>query len=213
VSTPRLGLFDASTAERWIRRFAPMATRGFRVALPAYGSRVRFDEIGRPIAVESEMLVDAAEDADASELRAEPADVAALLRALTADPPPHWNGIAWFRLPVAGDQRAWTLAAIREVEAGHVPAAQIATRAITRSNGASDIVVLNEGVADARAPVVRVFAQACSAADATSGWRVERMQDGWRFVADASSRLRAKTRTAIGWVRCANADSIRVESG
>ena len=210
VQNPSRGLFDADVAERWIRAFAPHARRGFRVALPAYGMRVRFGEDGRALAVESEMAVDAAATDDARELRAEPADVARLLARLAHDPPPNFHGIAWFRLPLPGDRRAWTIAALRDVISGRVPQARIGVEVVT-SGGASDLVVVNDGAADAPATSVRVSGNECKAGDAATGWRGEPIADGWRFVPDAVLYIRAGTKRAVGWVRCAGAVEARVE--
>lgn len=202
VQSPTHGLFDAVVAERWVRAFAPRAHKGFRVALPAYGSRVRFDENGRALAVENEMPVDAAADATARDLRVDPADVVALLASLDADPPPNWRGVAWFRLPIAADRRAWTLAAIGNVVAGRIPTAAFSASAIAREGGASDIVIANTGSAGSSAPIVTVRADACDAADGATGWRPERSVGGWRFVPDQTRWVRGGSRMAVGWVRC-----------
>lgn len=211
VRNPSDGLFDSALAERWIRVFAPHAHNGFRVALPAYGMRVRFDAGGRAVAVESEMTVDATTTSDAKELRAEPADVVRLLTHLAADPPPNWRGIAWFRLPLPGDKRAWTIAALRDVIAGHVPESRLGVDVVASGNGASDLFVVNDGAADAKAFPLRITGSACVAGDAARGWHGEAVADGWRFVPDADLRIRAGTRRAVGWVRCAGAAHARVE--
>ncbi len=211
VQSPAHGLFDAVVAERWIRAFAPRAGKGFRVALPAYGSRVRFDENGRPLAVENEMLVDAAADATARDLRVHPAEVVALLAALETDPPSNWRGVAWFRLPVAADRRAWTLAAIGDVVAGRTPRAAFSASAIAREAGASDIAIANIGSAGASAPIVAVRAKACEAADGAIGWRPERSVGGWRFVPDQTRWVRGGSRMAVGWVRCDEAAVVTID--
>ncbi|HEY0232874.1 MAG TPA: DUF3142 domain-containing protein [Dokdonella sp.] len=211
VQDPAHGLFDAALAERWIRAFAPHTRNGFRVALPAYGARVRFGDDGRALAVESEMKVDAADAGDARELGVEPADVVGLLERLAANPPPQWQGVVWFRLPLPGDRRAWTLAALREVIAQRVPSAQISAIAVTRANGASDIFVINRGVADARVKSLVVDGDGCSSGDTALGWRAERIAAGWRFTPGAAQRLPAGVRRAVGWLRCARIESTRIE--
>ena len=211
VQDPAHGLFDANLAERWIRAFAVHARKGFEVALPAYGTRVRFGEDGRVAAVESEMTVEAANADDARELGVEPADVVGLLARLGANPPPAWRGVVWFRLPVPGDRRAWTLAALREVIAGRVPLPRIVASAVTRPNGASDIFAANEGDADAPARSLVVDGDACTAGDAATGWHGERAAKGWRFAPASSLRLPAGARRAVGWVRCARIDAVRIE--
>jgi hypothetical protein len=211
VQDPARGLFDAALAERWIRAFAAHARKGFDVALPAYGARVRFGEDGRATAVESEMTVEAANADDARELGVEPADVVGLLARLAASPPPFWRGVVWFRLPVPGDRRAWTLAALREVIAGRVPSIHISATAVARANGASDIFVANDGDADAPVQPLVVDGDACTAGDAAMGWRGERAATGWRFAPTRALRVPAGARRAVGWVRCARIDDTRIE--
>jgi len=172
---------------------------------------VRFDEAGAPVAVENEMTVDAAASADAREFVVEPADVAALLRALEADPPPHWSGVAWFRLPTADDRRAWTLAAMRSVIAGRVPDARLSPLALLRGNGVSDVFQINDGDADANARALRVVGATCASGDATEGFRLERERDGWRFVPSGDVRVRAGARRAVGWVRCEGIAEVEFE--
>jgi len=203
VQAPAHGLFDRALAERWTRAFAPHAPRGFRIALPAYESRVRFDADGVVVAVENEMPVDLARSSSARDLRVAPAHVVALLASLERDPPPHWRGVAWFRLPVAGDRRAWTLAAMRDVMSGRTPTPRMSMRVAARQGGASDIVIANEGAAGGAAPSFVVEGRECGAADGANGWSVERAPKGWRFVADMSHWLGGETETVAGWVRCA----------
>jgi hypothetical protein len=203
VQAPAHGLFDRALAERWARAFAPHASHGFRIALPAYESRIRFDADGSVVAVENETPVDAARSPDARDVRVAPADVVALLAALERDPPPSWHGVAWFRLPVAGDRRAWTLAAMRDVMSGRVPASRMSVRTIARKGGASDIVVANDGAAGGAAPSFVIEGRDCSAADGANGWRVERVAQGWRFGADASRWIGGETEMVAGWIRCA----------
>lgn len=211
VSNPSLGLFDAERAESWVRRFALRDTKPFLIAVPAYGSRIGLDEAGRLVAVENEMPVENVAPADAREIHVEPADVALLLRRLDDDPPPRWRGVVWFRLPVRGDRRAWTLVAIRDIVAGRVPKAALSAAILARDNGASDVFITNGGPADANAHALRVFAESCSAADATDGWHIERWPGGWRFVPDPGLRVRGDTKRAVGWVRCKQVDQAALE--
>jgi hypothetical protein len=198
------GLFDRYAAVAWTRDFArEHAKKPFRISLPAYGYRVRFDEQGNAYAVEGEMPVDAVSIAVAREFAAEPRKVAGALLALEADPPPLWRGVVWFRLPVEGDRRAWTLAAIRDVIAGHVPEAHLSPLAVARDNGATDVYLVNDGDADAKARAFSATGDRCVDVDATGDWRFEDLKPSFRFVPGAEVRIRAHSRSAVGWVRCA----------
>ncbi|HLJ20059.1 MAG TPA: DUF3142 domain-containing protein [Stellaceae bacterium] len=81
VQDPHAGLFDAATASRWIEALGRRTSKPFRVALPAYGTRVSWTAEGRIGAVESErpLLIDASASV---ELMASPSEVASLLRSL-----------------------------------------------------------------------------------------------------------------------------------
>jgi hypothetical protein len=198
------GLFDQYAALAWTRDFArEHARKPFRVSLPAYGYRVRFDTRGNAYAVEAEMPVDAASIDDAREFVVEPRKVAGALLALEADPPPLWRGVVWFRLPVEGDERAWTLAAMRDVIAGRVPEAHLSPLAVARDNGATDVFMVNDGDADAMPRAFSADGDRCIDADAIGGWRFEELKPSFRFVPGAEMRIRAHSRTAVGWLRCA----------
>lgn len=203
VLSPAQGLFAPELAEIWIRRFAARSPRLFRVALPAYGSAVDFDAGNRPVAVESETPRDRT-GARREELRVEPSDVGALLAALRRAPPPKLAGFVWFRLPLSGDRRAWSIATLRAVIAGRPLVAAFAATATAGSNGAADLALANVGDIDAvPAGVIEVIAADCEG-DALPGFRVEQFDDAWRLVAEGTSVVRAERTRAAGWVRCAN---------
>jgi hypothetical protein len=204
VRRPAYGLFDGVLAERWARAFAARTRKPFRVALPAYGSRIRFDDGGRIFAVENEMQVDAAAGDDAREFAADPRAIVELLAHLRAAPPTHWQGVVWFRLPLPGDRRAWTLAALREVISGQVPRTRVEVEMLARENGATDIVVVNRGGVVAPAVAFRLVDASCSAHDAANGWNIRSRAGALRFEPASSLRIAPGRRRAAGWVRCAD---------
>jgi len=211
VSAPARGLFDAKTAQRWVARYAAQAPQPFRVALPAYGVRVSFDDGGRALAVRAEMPREDA-GADVRELAAAPDEVAALLAHLRATPPAGLRGVLWFRLPRSDDRRAWSLATLRAVIAQAPLSPQLAVR-IEDAGVARDIVLANAGSIDAPLPgAVSVAAADCAAADAVNGFRLESAPGGWRFVADtASPLLRAGRERRIGWIHCAHVQKVSID--
>ena len=202
------GLFDGAQAQRWIDAYSAIAGTPFRVALPAYGVRVGFDESGRAMAVEGEM--ERTTDADSvRELRVDPIQVAALLRRLERTPPPRLVGILWFRLPSADDRRAWSAATLHAVIAGAPLAAEFVASATASKEGASDVSIANRGTLDAPLSAsVSVVAKDCSAADALAGFRSERTDEGWRFFSQSDAILRAGHERRIGWVRCATIEKV-----
>ncbi|MEO5558443.1 MAG: DUF3142 domain-containing protein [Dokdonella sp.] len=212
VRNPVHGLFDAESAERWTRAFALRTRNSFRIALPTYGARVGLDAGGRVGAVESEMKVDAAADDDARELETDPRAVVDFLAHLRAAPPAHWQGVVWFRLPLPGDQRAWTLDALREVIAGRIPNAHIDIDLRLRDNGATDIVAVNRGGMAVEPTSFRIVGDACTAYDASAGWSVDATRAGQpRYIPAVSLRVAPGRSRAVGWVRCANRPHIVID--
>lgn len=210
ASTGDAGLFDAEQARRWIDSYAAVAAKPFRVALPAYGLRVGFDDDGRAVVVEGEM--DRAIDAERKrELRVDPREVAALLSGLKRAHPASLVGTVWFRLPSADDRRAWSVATLHAVIAGAKLDADFAARAQTTGDGAADIVLANRGTLDAAPPAsIDVAAKDCAAADALAGFRLEKAGQGWQFFPTSDAILRAGRERRIGWVRCASIEKVSV---
>src|SRR5690606_34852696 len=118
VAKPGDGLFDAAQALRWIRAYARVAPGPFRVALPAYATRVTQAADGRILAIESEAATLPTFDERGRELVVDPRRVGVVLQRLHAAPPPRFDGVVWFRLPLASDRRAWSIATVRALAAG-----------------------------------------------------------------------------------------------
>ena len=200
----KTGLFDAAQARRWIDAYAGVERKPFRVALPAYGLRVGFDDDGAAVAVEGEMSR-TIEAEHARELRVDPVEVSVLLHALAGARPLQLAGIVWFRLPGEDDRRAWSLATLHAVIGGAELKSDFDVRVQIAADGASDVVLANRGTLDASLPAsVEVAAKECAAADALGGFNVEKSAAGWRFFPTTDAILRAGHEWRIGWVRCAS---------
>jgi hypothetical protein len=211
VQSPQAGLFDAAAARRWIDAFAASAPKPFRIALPAYGLRVQFDDGGAAMAAEAELPRDL--DADAArELRVAPDDVAGLLRGLERERPPRLAGIVWFRLPTSDDRRAWSLATLQAVIAGDPLRPVVQVSFDKDDTGANDLVLANKGAVDAALPAAIVIAAfGCDAGDALDGFRLERSGDDWRFVATAKKVLNAGRQRQVGWLRCESIGGVKID--
>ena len=86
--------------------------------------------------------------------------------------------------------------------AGRVPEAHLSPLAVARDNGATDVFIVNDGDAEAQARSFSANGDRCADADATGGWTFEDMKPSFRFVPGPEVRVRAHSRTAVGWVRC-----------
>ena len=207
VLAPQAGLFNAAEAGRWIRTLAARDERPFRVALPDYGTRVVEDDSGRIVSVESETqrLMGGA---PAEELIAAPAQVAALLDALAHDPPRGLAGFVWFRLPVEGDSRIWSLSTLRAVIAGRLLSGRI--EVVTRpgaTTGLSDILLSNDGDTDLVLPGRIDLPPSCAAADGINGYTLASPVTGISLERLQNGLLPAHHRQLIGWMRCARGNS------
>lgn len=202
VESPRTGLFDAARARRWVDALDRRTALPFRVALPAYGTRVTWGPDGRLLAVESERPALAGGDA-ASELIAPPAAVAALLGDLQTRTPAHLAGIAWFRLPTADDRRAWSLATWRAVVQERPLAATITPQVVAGDvPGLYHLLLANDGETDVPLPASVTLPAACVIADGSNAYGLERTGAGATLRRRQAGLLRGHTRQLVGWMRC-----------
>jgi Protein of unknown function (DUF3142) len=202
VQNPRAGLFDAEQARRWIQELSHRTDKPFRVALPAYGVRVTRREDGSMLAVESEEPL-LAGGYSSSELVVSPEDVSALLRDLERNPPTSLIGIVWFRLPVAGDIRAWSPKTWRAVVLGKPLRSRIEALA-ERSDtpGMSNIVLINQGEVDGGLPRTIDLPASCTIADGINGYTLAHSQSGLSIERQQDGLLPGHQRRLIGWMRC-----------
>jgi hypothetical protein len=203
VRNPRAGLFDGALAMRWVDDYAQRGDKPFRVALPTYGSRVSWDAQGHLVSVQSEAGVLDAGD-DSRELLATPQEVAAFLARLQHDPPAHLAGIVWFRLPIASDDRAWSLPTWLAVMRQQPLHGEVTASARLGSTaGTLDLVLENPGELDQPLPAAAVLPKGCTLADGINGYALSAGRDTLRIERRQPGLLRAHGQRVIGWARCA----------
>ncbi|QNK03851.1 DUF3142 domain-containing protein [Dyella telluris] len=211
VQSPRAGLFNAASADRWLAAFAHHARKPWRVALPAYGTRVNWDDQGRVASIDSERptLVSAE---GASELFADPRAMQRFVATLEKDAPRGLAGIVWFRLPTGDDARAWSAASWRAV-LGRTPlqASLLARAGATDDPHRYDVQLVNDGDADLSLPPLIRINGACQAADGVNGYGLQRGERGLYLQRGRVGVLRAGRQLAVGWVRCDAAPGLSVE--
>ncbi|CAI1123831.1 DUF3142 domain-containing protein [Serratia quinivorans] len=202
VLSPQQGLFSGPLALRWVKQYAKMTQRPFRVALPAYGmGLVGFDAQGAQVESEAPLRV----AGTTRELTVAPQQVADFLHQLNAQTTPHLRGIIWFRLPLADDRRAWSLTTLRAVIENQPLSVnwQIKISHQPQQKGLNDLILHNNGPIDAPLPHEIVFtASDCLAADAAGNYRLESEPQRQRFVLINGDQLRAGQSRPLGWLRC-----------
>lgn len=210
LHNPTGGLFHPASAQAWTAALARRTKKPFRVALPDYGSRIVTAESGRIEAVESEAPV-APTQGIGKEVFAPPATVAAFLRRLEKRPPPGLSGIVWFRLPIAGDARAWTAGTWRAVVTGR--GLPIRLSAALEGDGRVRTVVLsNGGEMDGDLPASLVIEAPCRGLAADNGYILERQGEDSVLVRAGNRLFRAGSRLAVGKADCPRPGKVRIEN-
>ncbi|WP_051070726.1 DUF3142 domain-containing protein [Pseudomonas asplenii] len=205
VSNPRLGLFDPVQARKWAERWSRVTEKPFYLALPAYGVALLPDSDGAPL-VESEAPLN--RGGERRELLADPQQLADLSRQLRNKPPAHLAGLIWFRLPLPGDRRAWSLTTLGAVARGEALAGQWQVE-LSSHDGLYDINLLNVGNLDQALPKrVELAVEQCDGADGLNGYTWQALPQHLVFSLQSSARVAAGGRRALGWARC-----IRIDQG
>ncbi len=203
VSDPRRGLFDADQARQWAKAWSRTTAKPFYLALPAYGVALLPDIKGAPV-VESEVPI--ARGGKRRELLADPVLLRQLVLELRRDPPKHLAGLIWFRLPLAGDRRAWSLTTLGAVARGGSLSSRLSLQ-LSEQNGLYDIAVRNQGNLDSAWPERLTLAvQGCDGADALAGYALQQTPDLLTFTRLRDGRMAAGGQRAIGWARCTKID-------
>lgn len=202
VLSPQQGLFDSRLALRWTQHYAQVTSKPFRIALPAYGmGLVGMDAQGAQVESEAPLRV----AGSLRELTVPPQRIADFLQQLSARPLPHLQGIVWFRLPLAGDRRAWSMKTLRRVIRQQPLTShwQVKMRPQPQQDGLYDLIIANDGPADAPLPAaITLAASDCLAADAVGHYRLDSTATQLRFTRTGDELVRAGQSRPLGWLRC-----------
>lgn len=139
------------------------------------------------------------------ELSVAPQTLADFFQQLEDTPPKGLQGIVWFRLPLAGDRRAWSMTTLEAV-IHHQSLAPRWSVIITPTQDAKlfDLAIKNSGQIDSPLPQQVVLQNAeCEFTDGANHYRSELTQDALRFTRISSQQLRAGESSQLGWARCA----------
>lgn len=114
-------IFDLDRAARFVAEASAIGAP-FYLALPTYGHRQWFRPDGTFVGISAELPANLSPSAHiVREERADPAEVAALVRALQGRHATSLRGLFWFRMPATGDELNWCMDTFRHVTAGEDP--------------------------------------------------------------------------------------------
>jgi hypothetical protein len=173
----------------------------FRVALPTYSCELQIDESGKVIGVR-------AEDTPATEsprhvlLRADAAELAALVRDWEYSRPAMLSGIIWYRLPIDSDRLNWRWPTLAAIIAGRTPEAEGKLIFEPGGSGVEDAILENLGDADWVLPAELTLPDGLLAADGVNGFRVQSDANGSTHLRNNTARiLPPGERLVCGWIR------------
>jgi hypothetical protein len=169
-------LFEPRAAVADAQRWAKVTGRPFRVALPAYRTRLNSGQA----------------------LAAEPLEVSRAWRTLSGEP--LVRGFVFFRLGNAGDRDAWSPQTLHALLAGQPLRASVTARTIPVEGSLSDVWLENGGAIDALAPQRLSLQGALEDAVATTGYR----RSAAAFVTEHPLWLRPGERVRVGSARGVN---------
>lgn len=201
-------LLDSRDARRAVLLAARFG-HPFEVALPTYGYRVARDSEGKWIGVAAEQAAWAEPPGCVlQDVRADPAQIAELVRAWTQDHPATMKGLIWYRLPVDGDRLNWAPPTLACVMKGLTPRPALAAELIRNDPCLFDVRVNNRGTSDAvlhgkfiRIPLASTEVES---AEAIGGWALARQTNVLVLTAPLrmpSPRLKPGASTTTGWIR------------
>ena len=204
---PRSGLFDRAAMLRWVEATDRRSARPFLVALPDYGVRVVLGPGGRVLSTEGERP--ALAGSSGTELLVAPAQMEDAMRALERDPPHRLLGIVWFRLPVQGDVRSWSLDTWLAVLRREPVAVRMALRVSPADpDGLRLLRVVNEGDIDAPLPMRIALGSPCVASDGAGPYRLDRDAPVATLERRQEGLLHAHAAVVVGWTRCSTAEQV-----
>ena len=173
IETP-LVLCDTARIPGYVKRAERLGVPYF-IAFPTHGYEAAFNAAGAFIGLSAEGP-DAAwpPGSQLREVRADPGTIAEAVKALRADPPAHFLGVVWFRMPVATDTRNWTWPVLAAVMSGRIPSVEFHAEVRHPEPGLAEIWLASVGEDRPRIAVdveVGVPVEAILASDFVNGFQ------------------------------------------
>lgn len=185
-------IFDRAAARSATVRAGALGVP-FRVSLPTYAYGLRYAG-ARLVDVTSE---DGDDEADV-DVPLDAGEVAAFVRWAERRRPSSLGGLLWFRLPVAGDRRAFSREALSQVMRGESPGTRVRAE-VVREGDVATIEIVNDGVLAAHDVVTGIrWEGALDAADGLAGPLVD---DGPSASTVRVAWLAPGARRRVAWLR------------
>lgn len=185
-------------ARQHVERAARLG-RPLSVALPTHGYQIVTGPDGRRLGLAAEQgHASAPEGGTVSELRADPARIAALVRSWRQDRPAALSRIVWFRLPTEQDRHAWAAETLATVRTGAVPRPTPRLEVRPDPSGAYTLTLHNDGDDVLPLPPIVVEAE-IQLADGIGPWRWSAPEG--RFLPRPAPGLRPGQSRIVGWIR------------
>lgn len=211
----RVSACDPERARRWVAKAAKLH-RPYEVALSTYSAQAGYDESGKLLG----LALDGIQPAwpGGTRVMQFDSDADALVKRVNewqADHPPGMQGLLWYRLPVATDQRNWRWPTFAAVIEGRTPRHHLTVE--TEGDNPVDLSLVNDGEADEELSEVRMRVtwdgSEPTASEALPGWnlKIETPHSAIFFSLNQTPRLPPGARRSIGWLRFNQQAPIHVE--
>jgi hypothetical protein len=201
VMGPRNGIFNDKFALNNILRYNSITPVPFRVALPAYSSLIQFDDNGKAVSVENEIVRSMRNRSSAKEYEVNPEAVNYMINKLNQKSLKKFKGYVWFRLPVIEDKRSWALPTLLAVVNNKKLYSRLKIISEKR-DGIVDLKLKNEGNIDATISYISVSAENCSIEEPLSYFSIKKTHRTLRFTLQSPLKIKAGHTIPVGWLKC-----------
>jgi hypothetical protein len=189
----------------------------FRVALPTYGYTVAFDGQGRFLGLSAEGSArNWPAGARLREVRANPLEIAPLVRDWSTNRPAALAGIIWYRLPTVVDNFNWRWPTLNAMVGARIPRKSVRVDTHRVESGLVEISLVNNGELDISSRLAvqtRWSGARLIAGDGLRGFELaDREASSVLFTTGSRPhRLPAGEQEIIGWLRLSADREVQVE--
>lgn len=199
-------LCDPRVAEAAVDRASKLGIP-FTVALPTYGYEVAFSAAGKYWGISAESERGWPVGSRLKEMRAEPQEMASLIKKWMTKRPAYCEGVIWYRLPVAGEKRNWSWPTLEMVIRGETPIKSSQLAVTWQEDSLAELELRNTGgdeVSISGEVVLAWTGAKLLAGDSLRGFNLVDSEPGhlvFRRASIPTLILKPGERCAVGWLR------------